>query len=275
MPLDLEHLNRRPEGEAKPVAILCIHGANGGAWTWDVNFLPYFASRGYAAHAISLRGHGAGSHWYRLVGSRIADYADDVAGILDAIDMPAVLVGHSMGVLVIQRALARREAAGFAMLAPVPPSGLLHASAGLFHRDPLLFWQMAMVQSLGPWTASPKLIRRALFSDSLSDPDVAAFFAHSQAESPLAVLDMMGPGLPSQREIDRVRARTPILVVGAGNDAFFPPPLVTETARAYGVEPVILDGMAHAIMLEPDWARAADAILDWIETTVLAEIPGR
>jgi pimeloyl-ACP methyl ester carboxylesterase len=34
-----------------------------------------------------------------------------------------VLVGHSMGTLVVQRYLAKAHAAGVALLAPVPPTG--------------------------------------------------------------------------------------------------------------------------------------------------------
>ncbi|MBC7517162.1 MAG: alpha/beta hydrolase [Alkalinema sp. FL-bin-369] len=37
--------------------IFFVHGAWHAAWCRE-NFLPYFANHGYAAYAVSLRGHG-------------------------------------------------------------------------------------------------------------------------------------------------------------------------------------------------------------------------
>ena len=36
-----------------------MHGGYADAWCWEPFFLPWFASRGWPAHALSLRGHGA------------------------------------------------------------------------------------------------------------------------------------------------------------------------------------------------------------------------
>jgi hypothetical protein len=41
--------------------------------------------------------------------------------------------------------------------------------------------------------------------------------------------------------------------------------MVDATARAYGVSAEIFPGMAHAMMLEPDWRKVADRMLDWLE----------
>ncbi|BDE15432.1 MULTISPECIES: alpha/beta fold hydrolase [Mycobacterium] len=38
---------------------LLLHGSWHGAWCWDEHFLGYLADRGYACHALSVRGHGA------------------------------------------------------------------------------------------------------------------------------------------------------------------------------------------------------------------------
>ena len=45
-----EHMTQRSP-------IFFVHEAWHAAWCWE-NFLPYFANRGYAAYAVSLRGHG-------------------------------------------------------------------------------------------------------------------------------------------------------------------------------------------------------------------------
>jgi len=55
--MKLEILSEKPKGTQKQKPILFVHGAWHGAWCWE-KFLPYFAENGYAAYAVSLRGHG-------------------------------------------------------------------------------------------------------------------------------------------------------------------------------------------------------------------------
>jgi hypothetical protein len=36
----------------------------------------------------------------------------------------------------------------------------------------------------------------------------------------------------------------------------------------YGVSPMWLDGIGHDLMLDGDWKRALDAVLDWVDVKV-------
>ena len=66
--------------------------------------------------------------------------------------------------------------------------------------------------------------------------------------------------------VNTAKISTPALVTGGSLDAVIRPDLVAATARAYGVEPVMFETMAHDMMLEPDWRKLADTILAWVET---------
>ena len=57
--MKLEVTTRTPTGEPRPTPLLFVHGADCATWVWVRHFLPFFADRGYEAHALSLRGHGA------------------------------------------------------------------------------------------------------------------------------------------------------------------------------------------------------------------------
>ena len=62
--------------------VLFVHCAWHGAWCWE-NFLPYFARQGYAAHALSLRGHGTSEGRERIRWHSAAnDYVADVTRIV-------------------------------------------------------------------------------------------------------------------------------------------------------------------------------------------------
>ena len=44
------------------------------------------------------------------------------------------------------------------------------------------------------------------------------------------------------------------------------PPGVQETARFCGVEPLVLRGLPHDVMLATGWKRAADEVIEWYRT---------
>ena len=51
----------------------------------DRHFLPFFADRGYEAHALSLRGHGASEGHELLKFWRLWDYVADVKQVASAL----------------------------------------------------------------------------------------------------------------------------------------------------------------------------------------------
>jgi pimeloyl-ACP methyl ester carboxylesterase len=68
-----------PPARPRPTPLLFIHGAYAAAWCWEDHFLPFFAEAGYAAHALSLSGHGGSPGRRHLDSFSIADYVRDVA----------------------------------------------------------------------------------------------------------------------------------------------------------------------------------------------------
>src|SRR3954464_12957320 len=99
MPLDLEVRSALPAPDrARPSPpLLFVHGAYCDAWCWDVHILPWFAEAGYAAHALSLRGHGQSPGREDIGSLHLADYLDDVLSVVGSLAERPILVGHSMG----------------------------------------------------------------------------------------------------------------------------------------------------------------------------------
>ena len=256
----LELISRRPAGAAQPTPLLFVHGAFAGAWCWDEHFLPWFAERGYDAHAISLRGHGGSAGRKFLDGFSVADYADDVAAAADRLGGPPILVGHSMGGFVVQKYLERRTAAGAVLMASVPPRGLAAPGLSLAIWNPAAALSIGSAQALGQGWGSPSVMQAALFAPGLREDRARRYLARMGQESTRAMLDMYGGDLPDPRRI----ARCPMLVMGAAEDALIPAAFVRATARSYGAEPHILDGIGHLMMLDAAWEAAAGCLLDWM-----------
>ena len=257
--MELELLSRQPVGTPRPSPLLFVHGAWHGAWCWAEHFLDDFAAHGYAAHALSLRGHGNSEGRARLRWTRLAEYVADVAEVAARLPMPPVVIGHSMGGAVVQKYLETRAAPAGILLASVPPAGVLATTLRSARDHPWEFLQVNLTWTLYPLVGTAALARASFFSASLADELVQGYFGRLQDESFLAFLDMLAFDLPRP-----ARVRTPLLVLGGTADAVFHPGEVAATARAYGTEATLFPGMAHDMMLEPGWRDVADTMRKWL-----------
>jgi pimeloyl-ACP methyl ester carboxylesterase len=254
----LERLIRLPPGTAHRTPVVFVHGAWHGAWCWDEHFLPHFARHGYPSYAFDLRGHGGSDGADRLRRTRIADYVADLEQVVRDLDAEPVIVGHSMGGVVVQKYLETHQAAGGVLLASLPPAGALPAALRLAARHPLAMLKANVSRSLWPIVATASLAREAFFSESIPDERLAEFFDRLQDESYRAFLDVVA--------LDKVRprrVRTPMLVLGAERDTFITEQEVHATAHAYATTPTFFP-MAHDMMLEAGWTAPANHILRWL-----------
>ncbi len=263
--MHLELISRLPPVPATRRPLLFVHGAFADARVWDEHFLPWFARHGFAAHAVSLRGHGGSAGGERLRHWRLADYVADLHHAAERLDVPPVLVGHSLGGMVVQKYLETRDAPGAVLMASTPPQGLLAGALGMAVGDPWLFQHLNFIQVFGPGAATVEVMHRALFSEHLPQERARRYFDLMQGESQQVGLDQLG--------LDPLRIRadlaTPVRVMGAERDAFFTPQLVHSTARTYGTEATIIPGMAHAMMLEPRWETVAGHVLDFVREVAI------
>lgn len=241
--------------------LLFVHGAFIGAWCWDEHFLQYFADRGYDAWAIDLRGHADHEETADL--ASIDDYVADMLLAVEQIAGSPVLIGHSMGAIVVQRALRRAQARAVSLLAPVPPNGLLGSSFMLAAKNPEIFNEINKMQLFDGITGSPDMLRRAIFSQQLPAADVKRYLARMRHESQRALFDLSWP-----QHFWIERTTIPVQVMGGADDLFFPPSLVEETASLHGVQAEIIPGMAHAVMLDMNWELAAQRLAAWLEQAV-------
>lgn len=261
---DLEVLAHAAQGRPRATPLLFIHGAYTAAWCWEEHFLPFFAAAGYAAYAVSLSGHGNSRGRRHLDSFSISDYVDDVAQVAASLPAPPVLVGHSMGGFVVQKYLERHEAAGAALLCSVPPQGLMASAFGLMFTRPGLMKDLNRL--MGGGQVSLDTLREALFAQPVSVDDLKRYYRLAQPESYRAVWDMTLFNLPHPSRV----SRTPLLVLGSECDHLIPASLVEMTARTYNVEAQIFPAMGHGIMLEREWRKPAQRMLEWLEQECLA-----
>jgi pimeloyl-ACP methyl ester carboxylesterase len=241
--------------------LLFVHGAYVNADCWALNFLPYFADLGYDCHALDLSGHGRSEGRAALDSFGLDDYLDDVLQVAAMLERKPVLIGHSMGATLVERAMEQGLAEAGVLLAPVPPIGTQGSALSLALRHPRFFAEIDNVTH-GRYSAdSLTLMRDVYFAPSTPAEDIEQFVHLIQPESQRAVSEMLLLGLRFYRR----RNTLPVLVVGGRDDAVFAPSMIGFTAQRWQAELAIMPDNGHMLMLDRQWLAAADRIAAWLD----------
>jgi len=256
---NLEVRSRLPARRNGKPPLLFVHGGYCDAWCWEPYFLPFFAEKGYASYALSLRGHGASGGRDSLFVAGLDDYVADVERVSATLPSPPILIGHSMGASIVERLMLTRPVRGAALMAPVPPGGLAPVASRLMAWQPEYMINMQRLDA--PHLAGDMLaaLRPMYFSRNVAPEIIREAQVHFTMESARALLDMT---LRLQEGKPVAGARP--LVLGVGDDRIATPRDVKATATVYGVPAVIVPGLAHMMMLDDDWLSTAQPVLDWL-----------
>ena len=186
------------------------------------------------------------------------DYVRDVLELIDASEVPPILIGHSMGGMVVQKYLEQYDAPATVLMSSVPPQGLMGSAFGLIMKRPNLLADLNNIMAGNDVNIDS--LREALFHQPVNADDQRRYDHHSQPEAQRAIWDMSLFNLPQPGRMHR----PPMLILGAEHDALIPPDQVHMTAVTYGRQAEIFSGLGHGMMLERDWEKVAIRIADWL-----------
>lgn len=260
----LDVIESLPTHSTRP-PILFIHGANMSAWCWREKFMPYFTALGHPTYAVSLRGHGQSGGQHQLASNSIADYVTDIQRVVNQLETPPILVGHSLGGLVVQKYIEHHTVPACIILASVPSQGLLPSLVDLAFYNPAFYTQLNLIQFFGTWSSAVDVARESIFSGHVSDDVVIRFCAQMQPESPRALLDSLWLGLPAKKNPFHL----PMLALAADDDVFFKPEHIKATAEEYGADYINMKETSHTMMLDSHWQDSAHAMNEWLEKQAL------
>jgi len=254
--LVLEHA--APAGRAHTPPVLFVHGMWGGSW-YLRNYLYAAAQSGWDAWAVNLRGHGESPAPDGLGRASLGDYVDDVRRCLAHLGRP-VLIGHSMGGLIAQKAAEGDDVAAAVFLTSAAPRGIFGLEWGVLSRMTRYVPAMLGAQA---FRVSREHADHLLLNRLGHDQRERAFSSFG-AESGRAARELALGGIP----VDPAAIRCPMLVVGAADDRITPAPLQRRIARRYGAEYQEAPGHAHMLMLEDGWERPFAGVLSWMARVI-------
>lgn len=269
--LGLELLLARggPEAEKRP-PLLFVHGSYHGAWCWKYHFLPYFASSGFNAYAISLRGQGNSDPLAdTLVAGTLDTHARDLADLIEMFPSPPIVIGHSFGGLILQKYLlgvkseSFRALSGAGFLCSVPPSGNKNMVGRFLLKDLILSIKVTYGFISKSFTTDLTACRELFFSQDLPEEDVRKYQDELSKCSNVRLMDLKDVNaqvpLPSP-PLDH----PPVFVLGTEDDVVVDVEAVRETALYFKTQPLVLRGVAHDCMLDTRWQVVARELEGWL-----------
>lgn len=258
---ELEIITKKPEGERRG-ALVFLHGACHGAWCWE-NYLDFFPQHGYEACAFSLPGHG--KSWGCESSDKVTfqDYLDAVKIVLAPYNGEAVLVGHSLGGTIAQKVLTDGPelASGCVLIATGMPMWLQKGFKGLR--------EMIHVMAAPEFKSISRAMSREVPPDGETLRQSGFFRGRISAEEAERMREQMvveKAGFPANIKIDGAKMKAPVLVLASDYDVCSTLNMQEKIAASYGTTPVVLHGLCHNMMLDPEWEISAQAVLDFLDT---------
>lgn len=176
---------------------------------------------------------------------------------------PPIVIGHSLGGLIVQKLLAEDLVRAAIGIAPIAPNKMLAMDWGFLRNSASIINPFA---GNDPYEMTPELFHQN-FANTLSrDESDLAWNAYVVHESRQVLRDILG----EDGEIDMKRPHNPLLLIGAEKDQIIPASLVRRNAHAYEDERSHHEykeftGRGHFICGEPGWEEVASAISNWLQ----------
>ncbi|MGE8500373.1 MAG: alpha/beta hydrolase [Pseudomonas sp.] len=193
----------------------------------------------------------------------IAEIVEHYAQLIRRLPRPPLLIGHSLGGLIVQLLLDRGLGCAGIALAAVPPGRLLPHLGVLYDAVPLrLAW--------GSWKRVLHLHRDDFASGAgrtLSRSDADDLYEQQVVPAPGRVFFEAALGIGTHINFGN-DCRAPLLLVSAANDRSVPPRQVAATYRRYRRSIAITSvkcfaGHSHWLINEPGWEVIADYTIEW------------
>lgn len=245
--------------------VLFVHGMfmTGASWA---RWTERFEARGHACLAPSWPGRdGAPAELRRapdpaLRALTLARVVEQYASVAKEQPSPPVLVGHSMGGLVVQILLSRGLGRLGVAIDSAPPRGVKSFALSHLRANAPVLWpgSAPIVPTLASW-------KYAFWHTGGADEVRAAFDAEVVPESRLVGRGPLGP----EGAVDFAAARPPLLMIAGELDTIIPASLNRANAARYDAKAAptdleVLPGRTHYLCGQPGWEEVADLALAWI-----------
>ncbi|AEV75129.1 lysophospholipase [Mycolicibacterium rhodesiae NBB3] len=251
--------------------VVLIHGAwSRGDQLSDAR--RAFEARGYTVHTPTLRHHelppaeGAS----KIASLSLMDYVDDLVALVESLDSPPLIVGHSLGAYIGQLLAARIAHVG--LVAACPSSA---GAAAL--TAPSLRITLGHFRQKRPWAMPVKLdwkVFRSAVAPTLPDDLARQIYADLVYESRRVLFwELAHPRLDRKKAaaVDFARITTPVLIIAGERDRIVPASHVRKVpSRFANARYVEIAGSDHMVLSGKALDVTMGHVDDWLADSGLS-----
>ena len=257
------------------IPLILIHGAWLSALSWE-NYSEYFAKRGFAVSAPEWPRKQGGVEEMRetaeaSAGLGVQEIVDHYAQLIEALDQPPVLIGHSYGGLFVELLLDRGLGRAGVAMSPAPPKGILALPFSTLKAGAPALAHPSKWHGVVTLTAEEFAYA---FVNTFSERDaVAAYDRYAVPETGQIFYEAGFANFhlhPPTEVHFKNGDRAPLLIVGAAEDHTVPASLSKAQYKRYERSPAKTDflefeGRPHLHMVAADWQEVAAAVDSWLD----------
>ena len=254
--------------------VLFIHGLWLHATSWGP-WLTRFREEGYEPSAPGWPGDGVTVEASRENPDAIGDHGIDdvvehVAGLIEQLAEPPILIGHSFGGMIAQKLLGQDraraaiaiDAAQIKGVLPVPLSAL-RATLPVFRNPANKHRAVSLTQDQF----------RFAFGNAVPEHESDELFARWTIPAPgrplfEAASANFNPHSPAKVNTDN-RSRGPLLLIASGQDHTVPKSVTRATLKQYRHSDAVTDletfsDRGHSLVIDSGWGEVAETCLTWL-----------
>lgn len=254
----------------KPKIIVFITGAFVGNNCWD-EWKIFFEEKGYKTIAPRWPHKDAPPEELRnrqpdpgIASIRLEAVTAYFENFIRQLPEKPILIGHSIGGLIIQILLQRNIAVAGVAIHSVPPLGVFTFKWSFYKASwgPLGFFtstKKSFLMNFKQWQYA--------FTNAMTcDEQTEAYYNFAIPESKLLVRD----GLSKAAKVDFKKPHNPLLIISGSTDNFIPASLNYSNYKKYKNNNSVTDykefkGRNHFVLGQPTWKEDAGYINEWIE----------
>ncbi len=266
-------MSTQARGKTGPDTIVLIHGLWLTALSWE-KWVARYEARGYKVIARS---------WPHMEGDidelrrdpsaitalGVTELVDHYASIIDALDTPPIIIGHSFGGLITEILIDRGLGAAGVAIDPAPVKGIL-------------VLPFASIKSAFPGLKNPFATHEAValtpaqfnyaFTNHLSPEESQPLYERYAVPGPNHVLFQASLANFNPHAATTVdfanNDRAPLLLIGGGNDHTVPAAVTAANYKLFDGSDAVTEyrefpDRTHWTIAQDGWEEVADLALDW------------
>ncbi|CAN5524664.1 alpha/beta fold hydrolase [soil metagenome] len=237
------------------------------ARSWE-KWTGFFAAAGYECLAPAWPRHGGEPAELRAnvppgTGDLIlAGVLGEMERVLARLDERPILIGHSIGGLVVQVLVNRGLAAAGVCISPVAPNAMLSWDCH-FLRSMVPILNPMMGDA--PQEMTPKMFHETFANCLTEEESLREFERYAVHES----RNVLRTALGKEGHVDLKKHHVPLLFISGREDHIIPEALVERNFDAYGMAVGtksirLFAGRGHHICNEPGWQEVAGYVESWL-----------